>query len=166
MGGGKKRNRGGNRYSEDEKKRRREYAENWKNTRGDYVKKENDGEGGGNNNNSGWQSRLVFENKRFEAFYKCQNFIRLEKDSEDDVSSDWDRFLEHLKLPLPACFRINPDYAFGDTLREQLMKYVGQKISLEDGKDIAAVEQIKWLPNATAYKLGTDRRSIRKLPIL
>lgn len=164
MGGGKKRSRGGNRFNEEEKRKRREYAENWKKTRGDDVKKDSNQTSG---DNKGWQSSLVFENKRFECFYRSQGFLRLEKDNVDDVDTDWDRFLNHLKLPLPACFRISPDYAFSEALKEQLMKYVGQNITVEEsGREIAAVEQIKWLPNATAYKLGTDRRSIRKLPIL
>lgn len=144
MGGGKfqnKRHSGGTNHSDD-KKRRREKEENWKNTRGDA------------NPRNSWSSQIV-ENKRFEAFYKAQGFL-----SEEEFPA----YLASLRLTLPACFRINPDYAFADQLKEQLLSFVGTKIVVDGGVEIEGVKQMEWLK--CAYKLGTDRKSIRKFPEL
>jgi 16S rRNA C967 or C1407 C5-methylase (RsmB/RsmF family) len=70
-----------------------------------------------------------------------------------------------LVIPLPACFRIASNYAFADDLRKELLTYVGQEFTV-NGATINAVEKISWVPNGSGYKLGTDRRSIRKLPEL
>ncbi len=136
---------GGKAKGEDEKKRRRERAEEWQSKRGDNV------ESTGNDPQRGWKN-VVMENKRFEAFYKAQNFI---------ADDEWDSFIACVKAPLPACFRINTDYAFAKTLREQMLGFVGQKIMV-GGKEINAAEQMNWYPSA--YKLGMDRKAIRKQP--
>lgn len=142
MGGGKnnnKRHAPGTNNSED-KKRRREKEENWKNTRGDANPQRNS-----------WSSQIV-ENKRFENFYKAQGFL---------TEEEWPAYMDSLRSSLPACFRINPDYAFVEQLKEQLLSFVGQKIVL-GGVEIDGVKQMEWLK--CAYKLGTDRKAIRKLP--
>ena len=122
-----------------DKKRRRENEETWKNTRGDAA-------------TEGRWSAQVVGNKRFEAFYKAQGFVG---------DHEWSDFMTALGNSLPACFRINADYAFADELKEQLLSFVGKTIVL-DGVEIDAVQQMSWYPSA--YKLGTDRKSIRKLP--
>lgn len=138
---GKRHFKGGN--TSEDRKRRKETAEKWKNTRGDE------------NNRNVWTT--VFDNARFQAFYKAQHFI--------EEGEDWNRFMESLRSPLPACFRINPDYTFAEDLREQLLSFMGEKLVV-DGVEIEGVEQIPWFPNGFGYQLGTDRRSIRKLPAL
>lgn len=35
-----------------------------------------------------------------------------------------------------------------------------------DGKEVKAVEELKWYPGGLAYRLGCDRRFIRKQPNL
>ena len=136
MGKGK----GGKAKGDDEKKRRREKEEEWRNTRGDAP-----GQRGNYEN-------LVMENPRFEAFYKAQGFI---------ADDEWDQFMTCVKSSLPACFRINEDYAFADTLKEQMLSFVGQKITV-GGVEMNAAEQMPWYP--CAYKLGMDRKAIRKQP--
>lgn len=140
MGGknNQKRHAQGTNKSAD-KKRRRENEETWKNTRGDAATE------------GRWSSQIV-GNKRFEAFYKAQGFV---------AENEWSDFMTALGNSLPACFRINADYAFADELKEQLLSFVGKTIVL-DGVEIDAVQQMPWYPSA--YKLGTDRKSIRKLP--
>ena len=127
----------------DDRKRRRDNEEKWKSTRGDAN----------TTNESRWSSQVTI-NKRFEAFYKAQGFV-----GEDE----WQDFMLTLANPLPACFRINSDYAFADQLKDQLLSFVGKKIEV-DGIEIDAVKSFPWYPSA--YKLGTDRKSIRKLPVL
>lgn len=87
---------------------------------------------------------------------------------------DWDRFLESLKAPLPACFRLNPNYAFKGKLQQELFEF-SQSIaaiapaaaSTEGDGSVArpAVEQIDWFQGGNAYKLGADRRAIRKMEV-
>ena len=96
------------------------------------------------------------ENVRMEAFYKSQAFID---------ENEWKDFMEHLRLPLPACFRIHSDYEFAHVLKKQLLTYVGESID-NNGVLIQPVKQLCWYPNGVGYQLGTDRRSIRKLPVL
>ena len=133
-----KRHSQGSNKSQD-KKRRRENEANWKSTRGDAP------------TDARWGAQVV-SNQRFEAFYKAQGFVK------DD---EWSDFMGALGKPLPACFRINTDYAFSAQLKEQLLSFVGQTAVI-DGVAIEAVQQMPWYPSA--YKLGTDRKSIRKLP--
>lgn len=133
---GKRHFKGGN--TAEDKKRRKETAEKWRSVRGDES------------NRNPW----VLENARMEAFYKAQKFVNGEE--------DWASFMKHLQSPLPACFRIWSDYAFADELRNQMLDFAGKTMIL-DGVEISAAQQLKWYPGGYGYKLGTDRRSIRKL---
>lgn len=133
---GKRHFKGGN--TSEEKKRRKEAADKWASVRGDQ------------NNRNPW----VLVNARFDAFYKAQGFLKGDE--------DFDAFLKHLQSPLPACFRIWPDYAFADELRNQMLAFVGKTLVL-DGVEIQSAEPLHWYPGGVGYKLGTDRRSIRKL---
>eukprot|EP01038_Epipyxis_sp_PR26KG_P012391 gene12391-16619_t len=121
-----------------DKRRRQEKSNDWRNT---------------SSNNT-----LQMSNDRIVAFYYAQGFIQSEVDLK--------KFNETLVKPLPACFRINPDYPFADDLRKQLLSFAGETMALENGTLIPAVEQIKWYPGGNGYKLGTDRRQIRKLGAL
>lgn len=143
---GKRHFKGGN--NAQDKKRRREYAEQWKNA---PRKDQSNVEGGEanenketNNLNNNWNTEpIVYENARFEAFYRAQGFMRDE--------ADWQAFMDHLRQPLPACFRIYPDYAFAEQLRAELMSFAGQTIELENGKEMKAVETLKWYPGGKLF---------------
>ena len=102
-------------------------------------------------------SAIPTDNIRFEAFYRAQGFV-----SDDEFTS----FVDHLRLPLPACFRLNPNYVFCDELHQQLCSYVGTQIETDDGVKIDRVKKLLWYPGGVGYQLGTDRRSIRKLGVL
>jgi len=86
-------------------------------------------------------------------FYKLQGFFVDKKDYDD--------FLSCLKSPLPACFRINPDYEFASNLKEQLHQFVGKSMRIYD-REVQPVQNMAWYPGECAYKLGMDRRMIRK----
>jgi len=156
----------------DEKRRRKEFADNWKKVRGDGKPNDQDQavpkselSEKMHHRGDGWNTSNP-QNDRFEAFYKCQGFLVVTDDPNSD-NSDWDKFIQYLRLPLPACFRICPDFAFAQSLREQLLTLSLQASELQEkGREIDAVEKLKWVPNGSAYKLGTDRRSIRKLECL
>ena len=140
--GGNNRNyKGAKGRTKDEKKQR---AEEWKNSSGGDRRKT-------------W-NEVQLENKNFDAFYQAMNFV---EDGEE-----WDSFIQHLRNPLPATFRLNADYAFHGQLAAELQQYAGQEITLDDGAKVAPVEKMGWYPEGLAYKMGTDRRSIRKDPAL
>jgi 16S rRNA C967 or C1407 C5-methylase (RsmB/RsmF family) len=134
---GKKHIKGSNKSAE--KKRRQETEAKWRSQTPE-------------DSNQRRSSELSKENARFEAFYKAQHFVGLE---------EWEKFINSLREPLPACFRFKPDYVFSDSLRKELHTFVGQSIDI-DGVSIRPVEELKWYPGNCAYKLGTDRRNIRK----
>jgi 16S rRNA C967 or C1407 C5-methylase (RsmB/RsmF family) len=147
MGKNKRHYKGAN-HSQD-KKRRKDSAEKWASVRNDEQETPKD---------RGWNGE-PFENKRFEAFYKAQHFLN----DETDFSS----FISTLLEPLPACFRINTDNVFANDLKDQLHAFVGKEITqTHNGKVMKSVEELSWYPNGAGYKLGTDRRSIRKSPEL
>lgn len=91
-----------------------------------------------------------------EAFYKA---LRIVGDDE------WHQFLASLREPLPACFRLNPDYVFVNELQNQLLAFAGTQIDTQN-VTINPVKQLPWYPNGYGYQFGTDRRSIRKLDVL
>jgi multisite-specific tRNA:(cytosine-C5)-methyltransferase len=98
---------------------------------------------------------------RFEAFYKAQGFVA--------EGSDWDSFMEHLRSPLPACFRLNPNYPFVDRLVEELHDLVDSaeraaaaEAEVPSSGRKPTMSKLVWVPNGMAYQLGTDRRSIRR----
>eukprot|EP01032_Pedospumella_encystans_P019869 gene19869-22583_t len=109
---GKRHFKGGN--TSEEKKRRKEAADKWASVRGDQ------------NNRNPW----VLVNDRFDAFYKAQGFLKGDE--------DFDAFLKHLQSPLPACFRIWPDYAFADELRNQMLAFVGKTLVLDENESVVA----------------------------
>ena len=136
MGGSKRKHKG---KGPEDKKRRQESADKWRSTTGGDPDR----------------GLTPLENDEFEAYYKAQGFV-----SDDE----WSAFVDSLKSPLPACFRLNTNYIFLEKLREELMEFAGTKIpATETSKEIDAVTTLQWCPNA--YKLGTDKRTIRKLNV-
>ena len=113
-----------------------EKEDNWRSTRGD----------------AGEKVEFVGSNAKFEAFYRAQSIVPPE---------EWELFMQSLRTPLPACFRIHSDYAFANSLRNQLHAFAGQKVMLDE-KEVEGVVQLPWYPGGNAYKLGYDRRTIRK----
>lgn len=130
------------------KEQRKQKAEQWRQTRGD----DRSGDRGAT-----WKETEL-DNARFQAFYKAQRFVA--------EGEEWKEFMTSLRAPLPACFRIYSDYAFADELSRELIAFCGEKIEIDAKLSIRAVEQLAWYPNGCAYKLGTDKRNIRKVPRL
>ena len=111
-----------------------------------------DQRGDNRDENGGWTNGFVFENAVFDAFYKAQFIVRDE---------EWDDFKTFLQRPLPACFRLNPNFLFVEKLSDELMSLMGKKIeATETTPEIDAVSRLEWCPNA--YKMAVDKRVIRK----
>jgi len=148
-GNNKRHFKGGN--SSEQKRKRKEAADKWKSVRGDAQPGTGTGTGTGSRVSGG--KSWVLENDKFDAFYRAQHFI--------DEGEDWDRFMRHLQTPLPACFRICPDYPFANELRDQMLSYVGHKIEVESGLEIQPAEQLPWYPNGFGYKLTSHPKARR-----
>lgn len=133
----------GNNSSQD-KKRRKEAAEAWRSVRGDESERKDN-----------WDISMM-TNDRFEAFYAAQGFLK----DDEDVQS----FLDHLRKPLPACFRISLGNDFAEDLRKQLEHYLLS--ASENNEALKTITPLKWYPGNLAYKLPTDRRAMRKDPTL
>ena len=131
--------RSGTRRSKHDRDSRAKRAEEWKNTRGGDPR-------------TSWIPQ-DFTNLRMEAFFRAQNFV-----GEDE----WDKFLGALRSPLPACFRINTGYAFHEVLKDELNSYAGTSVKLDENKEVQPVQQLTWVSAGNAYKLGADKRTIRK----
>jgi 16S rRNA C967 or C1407 C5-methylase (RsmB/RsmF family) len=132
--------RHGNRDDRDEgaKDRKRQRSDTWKSNRGDSS-----------------SYTLTLTNKRFEAFYQAIGFV---------PEAEWDDFMSALRRPLPACFHMDPAYAFTEELKSQLFAIV-KKISdheVDGASPIPPLEVLPWYPHGCGFKLGVDRRSIRK----
>ena len=126
--------------NKDEKRRRFESAEKWKASTGGDPRGQLD---------------LNKENPIFDAYYKAQGFLAPE---------EFDLFLATLRDNLPACFRLNTNYVFVDKLHAELMEFVGTKIqATETSREIDAITPLEWCPHA--YKMGIDRRAIRRLNV-
>ena len=114
------------------KKLRREQEEKWKSTRSDQP-------------SSDASQRYAFQmrNERFNAFYQSLGIVR-----EDE----WESFMESLLQPLPACFHMNPDYAFTAALKKQLsaimdeikVQHAVSSTIGEDSKPLVPIEMLKW----------------------
>jgi 16S rRNA C967 or C1407 C5-methylase (RsmB/RsmF family) len=74
---------------------------------------------------------------RFEAFYQAQLNL-------DD--QDWEAFMDALKRPLPACFRINTQYLFADELKKQLQQYAGTS-QIVDGVEVCDCCEVISFPS-------------------
>lgn len=129
-----------------DKKRRRDKEEDWKSRSGGDRKddRNNDSKPRGN---WGLSNFTHVGNERFQAYYRAQ-MPYLNADETDYTS-----FLDHLKAPLPACFRICSDFAFKGALRNQLLELAGTGITVTTSEnkteEIEPVKMLKWYPNVS-----------------
>lgn len=137
--------------AQERKKVRQERSENWKNTRGDAANSEG--------KRLNWQSTFSLKNERFEAFYRQLDCMR---------SDEFSVFIETLKSPLPVCFHMDSAYPFSAELKKQIADLVDQRQSSMNnavctGKNVALpIEQLRWYPDNCGFKLGADKRVIKK----
>ncbi|CAN0181190.1 unnamed protein product, partial [Ectocarpus fasciculatus] len=103
-----------------------------------------------------WSQSFVLRSRPFEAYYQAMGIMPKE---------EWPVFMNTLKEPLPACFRIHSDCSFKDQVKKQLLELLEAPMVIE-GKEVKAVRELPWYAGGLAYRLGCDRRFIRKQPHL
>ncbi|KAJ4714480.1 tRNA (Cytosine(34)-C(5))-methyltransferase [Melia azedarach] len=104
--------------------------------------------------NPAWQP-FATQNPSFDEYYKEQGIVATE---------EWDRFIEVLRKPLPAAFRINSSSQFCSDLRSQLeddfMKSLKAEVT-EEG-EVDAIRPLPWYPNNLAWHSSFSRMQLRK----
>ncbi|XP_024974062.1 tRNA (cytosine(34)-C(5))-methyltransferase isoform X2 [Cynara cardunculus var. scolymus] len=122
----------------------------WKNSKSDPQQEEN-----GNNTNkpTHWQPFAV-ENAFFDEYYKEQGIVRAE---------EWDSFIEYLRRPLPAAFRINSSQ-FCIDIRSQLEDEFMKSLQAEgtDGNEAEGIKPLPWYPDNFAWQSSFSRMQLRK----
>ncbi|XP_019640175.1 PREDICTED: tRNA (cytosine(34)-C(5))-methyltransferase-like [Branchiostoma belcheri] len=107
-----------------------------------------------------WQDTFVKENKDFERFYKEQGIV---------PEGEWDQFLEGLRSPLPATFRITGYKSHAQELLRRLKgQYISQllEVTSEDGELLEKPQPIPWYPDELAWRTNYSRKDLRRSPAL
>lgn len=103
---------------------------------------------------SPWQP-FATQNPSFDEYYKEQGIVAAE---------EWDRFIEVLRKPLPAAFRINSSSQFCSDIRYQLendfMKSIQTEV-IEEG-EVEPIRPLPWYPNNLAWHSNFSRMQLRK----
>ncbi|CAH2061519.1 unnamed protein product, partial [Thlaspi arvense] len=101
-----------------------------------------------------WEPILT-DNPNFEEYYKEQGIVKAE---------EWDLFMEILRKPLPAAFRVNSNSQFCDDiisiLENDFVKSL-QAQAIEDG-ELEAIKPLPWYPKNLAWHSNFSRKQIRK----
>lgn len=104
--------------------------------------------------NKSWEP-FVTESPAFVEYYKEQSIV-----SEDE----WDAFMDCLKKPLPAAFRINNSGQFFKDIREILENDFAKCLQTEDldGSELVGIKPLPWYPENLAWHSNYSRKQIRK----
>ncbi|KAK2656491.1 hypothetical protein Ddye_009543 [Dipteronia dyeriana] len=107
---------------------------------------------------SPWQP-FATQNPSFDEYYKEQGIVAAE---------EWDSFIEVLRRPLPAAFRINSSSQFCADIRSQLendfMKYLQAEVI--EGGEAEAIRPLPWYPDNLAWHSNFSRMQLRKNQML
>ncbi|KZV53762.1 tRNA (cytosine(34)-C(5))-methyltransferase [Dorcoceras hygrometricum] len=98
------------------------------------------------------------ENPGFDEYYKEQEIV---------PSEEWDVFIQYLRKPLPAAFRINSSQFYID-IKSQLENDFMKSLRAEDfnGCEVEAIKPIPWYPDNLAWQSNFSRNQLRKNQIL
>ncbi|XP_065632903.1 uncharacterized protein LOC111994621 [Quercus suber] len=154
MGGGG----GGRGRSRTQRKHFKQSRENvWKRPKSDPSSEDNNNNNNNNNGNDNrdphWQP-FATQNPAFDEYYKGQGIV-----SEEE----WDSFMEVLRKPLPAAFRINSSSQFCDDIRSQLENEFMKSLQSEvtNGEE-DAIRPLPWYPENLAWHSNFSRMQLRK----
>ncbi|CAK9320573.1 unnamed protein product [Citrullus colocynthis] len=91
----------------------------------------------------------------FNEYYKEQGIVTAE---------EWDTFIEVLRKPLPAAFRINSSGQFCEEIRAQLQNDFMKSLQAEvtEGDEAEAIRPLPWYPENLAWHSNFSRMQLRK----
>ncbi|KAF8018484.1 hypothetical protein BT93_H3384 [Corymbia citriodora subsp. variegata] len=115
---------------------------------------DNGSEAGKAGDNRFWQP-FATQNLVFDEYYKEQGIV-----SQDE----WDTFVECLRKPLPAAFRINSSSQFWMDIRSQLENDFAKSLQAEltEGDEVEAIRPLAWYPENLAWHSNFSRMQLRK----
>ncbi|CAL9233478.1 unnamed protein product [Arabidopsis halleri] len=98
---------------------------------------------------------IVTVNPNFEEYYKEQGIVKAE---------EWDLFMEILRKPLPAAFRVNSNGQFCDEIISILENDFMKSLQAEaiEGGELEAIKPLPWYPKNLAWHSNFSRKEIRK----
>ncbi|CAN0859746.1 RNA cytosine C(5)-methyltransferase NSUN2 [Linum grandiflorum] len=101
-----------------------------------------------------WQP-FATQNAAFDDYYKEQGIVSPE---------ELDTFMEVLRSPLPAAFRINSSSQFSTDIRLQLENDFMKTLRAEgaDGVEVEVVKPLPWYPDNLAWHSNFSRMQLRK----
>ncbi|KAG8057096.1 hypothetical protein GUJ93_ZPchr0002g24766 [Zizania palustris] len=101
-----------------------------------------------------WQP-FATENPAFEDYYKAQQIIPEE---------EWSNFMNMLRKPLPATFRINASCQFFQDICSQLENDFRKSLETEvsDEHEEDAIRPLAWYPGNLAWHLNFSRMQLRR----
>ncbi|KAK0604800.1 hypothetical protein LWI29_019597 [Acer saccharum] len=107
---------------------------------------------------SPWQP-FATQNPAFDEYYKEQGIVAAE---------EWDSFIEVLRRPLPAAFRINSSSQFCADIRSQLENDFMKSLQAEviEGGEAEAIRPLPWYPDNLAWHSNFSRMQLRKNQML
>ncbi|GLU13090.1 hypothetical protein SLE2022_297370 [Rubroshorea leprosula] len=107
-----------------------------------------------NGDNPSWQP-FATQNPAFDEYYKEQGIVSPE---------EWDTFVEMLRKPLPAAFRINSSGQFFEDIRSILENDFMKSLQSEaiEGGELVAMKPLPWYPDNLAWHSNFSRMQIRK----
>ncbi|KAJ6740872.1 hypothetical protein OIU79_000898 [Salix purpurea] len=130
--------RGRGSRSRTQRKHFRDGRENvWKRSKSDSTS--SDPNGNSNSENKTHWKPFSTQNSAFDEYYKEQGIVTAE---------EWDTFIEVLRTPLPAAFRINPSSQFCEDIKSQLENDFMNSLKAEttDGGEVEAIRPLPWYP--------------------
>ncbi|XWS29562.1 hypothetical protein CRYUN_Cryun24cG0039400 [Craigia yunnanensis] len=142
---------GGRRGSRTQRKHFKQSRENvWKRPRTDSSANPDNP----NSDKPAWQP-FATQNPSFDEYYKEQGIVSPE---------EWDAFIEMLRKPLPAAFRINSTSQFCEDIRSQLENDFMKSLQAEaiEGGDLEPIKPLPWYPDNLAWQSNYSRMQIRK----
>uniref|UniRef100_A0A1J3G155 tRNA (Cytosine(34)-C(5))-methyltransferase n=1 Tax=Noccaea caerulescens TaxID=107243 RepID=A0A1J3G155_NOCCA len=97
----------------------------------------------------------TWSNLDFEEYYKEQRIVKTE---------EWDSFMEILRKPLPAAFRVNSNGQFCDEIRSILENDFVKSLQAEaiESGELEAIKPLPWYPKNLAWHSNFSRKEIRK----
>ncbi|KAL8476218.1 hypothetical protein ACS0TY_028761 [Phlomoides rotata] len=145
---------GGRGRSRTQRKHFRQSRENvWKRTKSEDSANASSGDVIDNRNPS-WEP-FATQNPSFDEYYKEQGIVSAE---------EWDTFIECLRNPLPAAFRINSSSQFYKDIQMQLENDFMKSLQAEDtdGTEVEAIKPLPWYPDNLAWQSNFSRNQLRK----
>ncbi|KAI4325971.1 hypothetical protein MLD38_031329 [Melastoma candidum] len=116
--------------------------------------REEGGGGGAESVELSWQP-FATQSPAFDEYYKEQGIVSAE---------EWDTFIDYLRKPLPAAFRINSSSQFCADIRSQLendfMTSLQSEVS-EEGEPVP-LRPLSWYPENLAWHSNFSRMQLRK----